>query len=149
MESVTVRKFLNWWEVYFPVALRLTLGGLLFFGHGLPKVSILAFNIPLWGAFVERPTSINVPNVVGAVIEFVAPLMMICGYRIRLASATIGLMLLSSVVFRSRPIFHSIFRGLDPDHPVLYSPSQDLLTFMACAFLATAYIGRGSETRSR
>lgn len=120
---------------------RFVLAPWLLVGHGIPKLSHWLLGIEAWGPHLNYIPK-NAFSATAAIIEFVGPILILVGLKVRISSFVVGAMLALSGLTGPFPWFHELVKIEGFQVPFAVIPSKEMTTAYALAYFALTLFGR-------
>jgi uncharacterized membrane protein YphA (DoxX/SURF4 family) len=127
---------------------RFALAGWHLFGHGFPKLASWLFDLETWGPhlhYIPRSTF----SILAATIEFVCPLFIILGIKIKWNAILVGAMLLMASFLLPYPWLHIRVQVEGYSVPFAIIPSRELSIVNALAFLSLLFFAQDEKIWKR
>jgi uncharacterized membrane protein YphA (DoxX/SURF4 family) len=121
--------------------LRLLLAPWLLLGHGIPKLATWWLGLATWGPHIAY-TPKNFMSGVTACVEFLAPLLILLGFQVRIAAGLLFALLAFSAFALPFPWLHLRVPVTGYDIPFAIIPSKEMALAYAFAYLGLALFGR-------
>lgn len=120
---------------------RFALAPWLLVGHGIPKLSHWLLGVESWGPHMSYVPK-NPFSAVTAMIEFVGPILILIGFKVRASSFVVGIMLALSGFAGPFPWFHERVAVDGFQVPFALIPSKEMVWTYALAYFALTLFGK-------
>lgn len=128
--------------------LRIAIAPWVFLGHGVVKLAHWFFDISLWGPHIEYVPK-NFFSGLTAILEFLCPLLILIGFKVRYSSMAMMMIFLLSTFFFPFPWLHIRVPVEGQALPFAIIVSKEINIIYACAYLSIFFYGQDEKVWDR